>query len=206
MNCKNCGAPLTLFRDQDYFFCEYCASFYFPTPSQDGIRVLGDNPEGLSCPVCQLPLQMITLENYFKGFQCHNCLGFLFDMITFRNTIQYRRAKANVPPDPPKRIDQEALNRELHCPSCTQLMSTHPYLGPGAIVIDTCSTCRLIWLDYGELKTVENAPGKDRGIGWRSPEDVTKRDHQGNLDKHKVDYQDPQDILSLLGKFFHIDD
>ena len=42
-------------------------------------------------------------------------------------------------------------------------MVTHPYLGPGAIVIDTCETCDCLWLDAGELKRVVDAPGRDRG-------------------------------------------
>ena len=43
---------------------------------------------------------------------------------------------------------------------------THPHMGPGTIVIDTCDQCNLIWLDPGEFLRVINAPGKDRGIGY----------------------------------------
>jgi Zn-finger nucleic acid-binding protein len=39
----------------------------------------------------------------------------------------------------------------------------HPYYGPGNVVIDTCSRCDLIWLDFGELKQIADAPGRDRG-------------------------------------------
>ena len=42
-------------------------------------------------------------------------------------------------------------------------MSTHPYYGPGNIVIDTCAGCGVIWLDFGELNRVVAAPGRDRG-------------------------------------------
>lgn len=42
-------------------------------------------------------------------------------------------------------------------------MDVHPYYGPGNIVIDTCSRCDVIWLDFGELRQVTDAPGKDRG-------------------------------------------
>ena len=31
-------------------------------------------------------------------------------------------------------------------------MSTHPYYGPGNVIIDSCETCNLVWLDFGELK------------------------------------------------------
>ena len=42
-------------------------------------------------------------------------------------------------------------------------MSTHPYFGPGNVVIDNCEACELVWLDFGELKQIVDAPGKDRG-------------------------------------------
>jgi Zn-finger nucleic acid-binding protein len=31
-------------------------------------------------------------------------------------------------------------------------------------LIDTCSACSLIWLDYGELSEVIATPGSDRGV------------------------------------------
>ena len=43
-------------------------------------------------------------------------------------------------------------------------METHPYYGPGNIVIDACIQCHLLWLDPGELKQVLDAPGRDRGF------------------------------------------
>ena len=51
----------------------------------------------------------------------------------------------------------------MYCSTCSTKMETFQYNGPGNIVIDTCHTCDLIWLDFGELQKVVNAPGKDRG-------------------------------------------
>jgi Zn-finger nucleic acid-binding protein len=48
-------------------------------------------------------------------------------------------------------------------------METFEYYGPGNIVIDTCNSCDLIWLDYGELRKVVNAPGRDRGVPRPKP-------------------------------------
>ena len=42
-------------------------------------------------------------------------------------------------------------------------MITHPYFGPGNVVIDSCEHCELVWLDFGELQQIVDAPGKDRG-------------------------------------------
>jgi Zn-finger nucleic acid-binding protein len=46
-------------------------------------------------------------------------------------------------------------------------MSTHPYYGPGSVVIDTCQTCHVVWLDFGELRQIADAPGSDRGRSVR---------------------------------------
>jgi Zn-finger nucleic acid-binding protein len=51
-------------------------------------------------------------------------------------------------------------------------MDTHPYGGPGNIVVDNCEKCQIIWLDYGELKKVINAPGRDRGVGDARGQDL----------------------------------
>lgn len=42
-------------------------------------------------------------------------------------------------------------------------MATHPYYGPGNVVIDTCEDCNIVWLDFGELSQIVDAPGRDRG-------------------------------------------
>jgi Zn-finger nucleic acid-binding protein len=42
-------------------------------------------------------------------------------------------------------------------------MTTHPYYGPGNVVIDNCPACAVIWLDHGELTAIRDAPGRDRG-------------------------------------------
>jgi Zn-finger nucleic acid-binding protein len=43
-------------------------------------------------------------------------------------------------------------------------METHPYYGPGNVIIDSCGECDLVWLDFGELKQISDAPGGDRGV------------------------------------------
>ena len=66
-------------------------------------------------------------------------------------------------------------------------MDVHPYYGPGNVVIDTCSACDMVWLDYGELKQITDAPGQDRGTrmapatleSWRSEQSASKPDSDG---------------------------
>lgn len=205
MNCVNCGAPMTLFRDQDYFYCEYCGSFHFPPASNEGVRLLGDNAEGLLCPHCRVPLQNVTLDDRFRGYQCPGCQGFLFNRNTFRDTIDVRRALATTPPEAPRPLNPAELERQIDCPVCARRMSTHPYLGPGTIVIDTCNPCNLIWLDNGELKRVVNAPGIDRGSGRLTRrEEAYRRPEKSPQPQKKKRWE--SDLLSLLEHIFEIDD
>jgi hypothetical protein len=53
------------------------------------------------------------------------------------------------------------------------MMDVHPYFGPGNVIIDTCGKCDLVWLDFGELKQIEEAPGQDRG---RIPRSIVAAD------------------------------
>jgi len=164
MNCPNCGAPMTLFRERDYYYCEHCQSYLFPQQDQDGLRVLGENPEEIRCPHCQEVLNLVTFDDFFKGYQCPKCLGLLFNRTIFREAIDFHRSRVKTPPEPFSQFHPEELDRATYCPSCEKQMATFQYNGPGNIIIDTCHLCDLIWLDYGELQKVINAPGKDRGV------------------------------------------
>jgi len=201
MNCKNCGAPMVLYRTQDYYHCEYCNSFHFPTATPDGVRLLGEAPEGRLCPNCGAPLLLATLDDTYRGFQCKNCQGLMLTRGSFRLTVETRRARVTTPPDPPKPLNREELNRKLNCPICLQMMLTHPYMGPGTIVIDTCDHCNIIWLDYGELGRVINAPGKDRGSGINQVFERLDDEREQKKQKEKKSKYD-KDLLDLLDKFF----
>jgi Zn-finger nucleic acid-binding protein len=162
MNCENCGAPMTVYPNRDYFTCEYCGSFHIPAESEEGVRVLDQTSEEIGCPVCQTTLHHAKIEK-FRVYHCPNCHGNLAGQDTFVNIIKYRRSRAVGLADIPQPLDPAELERETYCPLCAQLMSTHPYYGPGNIVIDLCLKCRVLWLDHGELGKVVDAPGRDRG-------------------------------------------
>jgi Zn-finger nucleic acid-binding protein len=40
-------------------------------------------------------------------------------------------------------------------------MDTHYYAGPGNVIVDSCDTCSLLWLDRGELTRIAHAPDGD---------------------------------------------
>ena len=56
-------------------------------------------------------------------------------------------------------IDHSTRSRRLRCPACERSLETHPYYGPGNVVIDSCAECGYVWLDHGELASVERAAG-----------------------------------------------
>lgn len=162
MNCPNCAAPMTLFAQRSYFHCRHCGTFFFPNESSRGLRILDDPEVNRLCPICGREL---AHANWFgqQGLHCRSCRGFLFEQWTFGELIQKLRAFPEVPPVSPPPLDPEELERRIRCPVCGETMNTHPYYGPGNIVIDTCPGCQVIWLDPGEIRAAADAPGRDRG-------------------------------------------
>jgi len=152
---------MTPYGDRDYFYCEYCGSFRFPPESTSRIRVLGLGEHGACCPVCRSQLFDASIDG-FRGLHCDECKGLLVDQYSFRSIVEYLRAQAQGPPTPPMPLNRDDLQRQIRCPRCGEIMDTHPYYGPGNIVIDRCGQCKVIWLDHGELGTIIDAPGRDR--------------------------------------------
>ena len=164
MNCKNCGGAMELVATRGYFFCRYCGSFHFPEYAADGgIRVLGDLGTPSPCGVCRQPLASATLDETHDVRYCRNCRGAL---LRAHQLCRRRPAAQGVGPrhaGPAVALNRSELDRKVSCPACTRAMVTHPYYGPGNVVIDSCASCELVWLDFGELEQIVKAPGKDRG-------------------------------------------
>lgn len=89
---------------------------------------------------------------------CEDCRGVLIEGEAFALVVRERRAdfRGTSKPVP---VDAEQLKVVVDCPSCQRAMEVHPYYGPGNVVIDSCSQCGLVWLDSGEIATIEAAPG-----------------------------------------------
>lgn len=145
---------------RDYFHCEYCGAFAFPEPSEDGIVVLGER-RSVACPVCSATLQTASVAEV-RVLHCETCRGVLASQEAFSMIVKLLRAHAAGEPDPLTPVDQSQLDREVACAYCGQTMDTHPYYGPGNVVVDNCADCGVIWLDYGELASIRDAPGDDR--------------------------------------------
>jgi Zn-finger nucleic acid-binding protein len=160
MNCPNCGAPLTLVEGKDHFICNYCTSLYFPDQNTDGVRIL-EGEANLSCPVCNLPLVNAAIDEN-RVIACTKCNGILIPQWSFMYIVRYLREAFPEPLTPPRSLNTEELSRIIYCPSCHQMMDTHPYLGPGNVIIDNCVQCKVVWLDYGELHRILTVDGLDR--------------------------------------------
>jgi Zn-finger nucleic acid-binding protein len=165
MNCPNCGAAMDLLERRRSFRCSHCGTFTFlDTPEEaDGIRVLAKPDDALPCPVCAVKMSAALLDDRHGVMYCEACRGVLLGRQRFAHVVHERRAWAAGAPDEPSPIDPREFDRRVSCPGCSAPMSTHPYFGPGSIVIDTCEPCDLVWLDLGELKQIADAPGPDRG-------------------------------------------
>jgi len=166
MNCSNCGAVLELVESQRYFQCAHCGAFAFPeaeAEGADGIRILGRTDDAPPCPVCKVPLTQALIDNAHPVHFCATCRGVLLPRQIFAGVVQKRRAWATDLPADPVPLDRRALERRLSCPRCHRPFETYAHYGPGNVVIDNCTPCDLVWLDFGEIRQIVAAPGKDRG-------------------------------------------
>jgi Zn-finger nucleic acid-binding protein len=196
MNCENCGAAMELNQSRRYFQCPYCGTLAFPEPiDADGIRIVGRTADALRCPVCNAGMDQAVLDTDYPVAFCGRCRGVLLPRLTFARVVNNRRAWETDPPVQPPPLDRRALDRKLACPSCGQPFMTYPYSGPGNVVIDNCAKCDLIWLDFGEMRQIVDAPGRDRGSRQVIPVD-DQYVRQGP--ERKEDSSDEENPLSFL--------
>jgi Zn-finger nucleic acid-binding protein len=168
MNCPNCGGTLRLEDGKDHFVCQYCTRLHFPEPNEDGVRVLG-GPTEHSCPVCNAGLVHAAVAKR-RVHYCESCRGILVPMETFVEIVVELRSRFAGQSERPLPLDRRDLERVVECPVCRRRMDTHAYGGPGNIVIDNCSRCKLNWLDYRELRRVTRSPdASPQRDAWEMP-------------------------------------
>lgn len=158
MNCPSCGAPMRLQADKDYLVCDYCGTMHFPDPNADGVRVL-DVVALESCPVCKVPLVHAAV-NGERILYCNRCRGLLVEMEVFVAILDELRSRQPGTEFSVRQPDWNDLKRHINCPRCGAEMETHPYGGPGNVIIDSCEHCSMNWLDYSELQRIVRAPDR----------------------------------------------
>jgi Zn-finger nucleic acid-binding protein len=154
--------------DRECLVCDYCHNIYFPDANDDGVRVLGE-PATEACPVCAVPLVPAAMSGQ-RILYCARCRGMLILMDVFVALVQELRARRTTSATGAHPPDWNGLRRHILCPRCHQTMNTHPYGGPGNIIIDNCPACYLNWLDAHELNRIVSAPDHQyNNEGWTAP-------------------------------------
>ncbi len=202
MNCNNCGAVLQLGESQRYFQCGHCGAFTFPaaeTEGSDGIRILGHTADAPPCPVCHLPLAQAVIDSVHPVHFCGKCRGLLLSRPIFTGVVNTRRAWATDLPAQPVPLDSHALERRLSCPRCSMRFETYAHYGPGNVVIDNCTRCDQVWLDFGEIRHIVAAPGRDRGSRQITPIDD---DYVRGGPGEDIDDPQPKESLAFLFDLF----
>jgi Zn-finger nucleic acid-binding protein len=147
---------MRLKEDAEFFTCEYCGNVHFPAPNEDGVRVLGD-AAAEKCPVCAVSLVHAAIGGHRIRY-CARCRGMLIAMNAFTAITADLRSRRDALGDSARQPDWSDLDRKLRCPQCGSVMDTHPYGGPGNVIIDDCEVCTLVWLDFSELDRIVRAP------------------------------------------------
>jgi Zn-finger nucleic acid-binding protein len=141
--------------------CDYCRSVHYPEPNPDGVCVLAGRA-GTACPSCRAELATAALAGQHILY-CEDCRGAWIRMRIFAPLVGMLRAGRGSFPVPPRPLDARAFDRRLRCPCCGGDLDTHPYGGPGNVVIDTCEACGMVWVDRGELARIAAAPDRSYG-------------------------------------------
>lgn len=155
--CPACGAPITPKPDTEGYKCDYCHAVFYPGEEDDSVVVSANTGSSdQACPVCSVPFVQAAIGKIPVLF-CTQCHGLLMPMNELQSLIDASRATdrppaVQTPPDPSE------LKRTIRCPKCSRRMDTHPYAGPGNVIIDSCDDCWLLWLDPGELTRIAHAP------------------------------------------------
>ncbi|MFN0164869.1 MAG: zf-TFIIB domain-containing protein [Bryobacteraceae bacterium] len=154
VNCTNCGAPMRVEEDRDYLVCDFCGSTHLPEADAEGVRMLGEVDRS-ECPVCHVALVHAAVSGCRLLF-CGRCRGFLVTVDTFMGLVSALRSRQSA--GDPAPVRWKDLGRHIRCPRCFRHMDTHPYAGPGNVIIDNCPHCRLNWLDHMELIRIATSP------------------------------------------------
>jgi len=109
------------------------------------------------CPKCEVALTSVSYEG-FRILQCPECKGYLVPLDRLESI---KRA----PRTPQEQLKEEArtefkgdASAPVRCPRCHGPMEKTPLDVPMlTLQSDRCASCRLVWLDGGELALLQLA-------------------------------------------------
>lgn len=125
--------------------------------SIDRVTPLGDEAP-TACPKCSSQMELGEMDGSMVVL-CSACKGVLIQRAVFQKLMTKRRKSYRGPDETPKPLDLTQMKTRIACPGCGKPMEVHQYYGPGNVVIDSCVQCHFIYLDYGEISSLEKAPG-----------------------------------------------
>ena len=116
----------------------------------------------MRCPSDGATLAKETYESATEVDRCPDCSGIWLDhreLETIQETLSndYTEELANLP-NLVGRSYAMALDRSrplLSCPSCSNEMERREHGFASQVMIDVCPSCRGVWLDRGEIQTLE---------------------------------------------------
>ena len=159
MNCKTCHSSQNQLENGEACTCPDCEPNDVPKNGQEQLTGMGQQTDFL-CPKCsESNLQVGDLFGTQVCY-CDECYGFVIDRVSFGELVDKLRAAYDGPDDAPIKIDPAELHMVCQCPACSERMDTFNYYGPGNVILDSCETCKLTWLDQNELVKIIRAPGR----------------------------------------------
>jgi Zn-finger nucleic acid-binding protein len=176
--------------------CDYCGNVVVPERDTSGVRVLSESPDQQACPVCNIPLYQATLGQS-PLLYCTKCHGMLIAMMEFQSLLDAARtASAPIPALP---ADTHELDRTIACPHCHTPMEAHYYAGGGNVVMDTCETCCLHWLDHDELARIAQATRAESNPSDSAPDSFYDRDSD-DTDSIATPLDPATEVIDLLSR------
>lgn len=191
--------------------CTFCHTVQAPPDTSDVIDRVQclSTPLGVHCPVCDDELEAALIDSV-PACYCPSCRGLLIKNSEFRQVVESRRA-AYAGPDVAATLPHPVeLDRRIQCPTCHQKMEVHPYYGAGRAIIDSCSSCQLVWIDMGELTSLEQTPGRRGAVVMESSsfvecstQTVTTQTQAFRAAKSNSGKMKVPSLLDLLSQLLH---
>ncbi|OYP29868.1 zf-TFIIB domain-containing protein [Rhodopirellula sp. MGV] len=162
MQCQDCHEEMRWISNRNHHRCLSCDTYVFASELDDPaepLERLGQAP-GVACPKCHVPLEFANLHGKWRVCLCTRCRGYVIEKGCLATIIHEKRMAYQGEDAAPTPMDPRELDGQLDCPACLEAMETHPYYGPGTVVINSCNGCGVAWLDHWELAAIIRAPGK----------------------------------------------
>lgn len=130
------------------------------------------------CPRCAKPLEDQQLDEL--SFRCcRGCKGMLLphaELIGILEKSWHSISRETAETTSFHVTEGWQKEPQFRCPNCSQLMEKYGYMGIGAIQIDRCDACSLIWLDADELQNMVLALAKTNYRSDAAWQEARKRD------------------------------